>query len=383
MQASSLLPHSGLSQSQHYPGETCDIDGRCTSPSPPPPTPPARSTKRHINAAVKSQKAAQLAKQELLSKVREDWVWPPIAESPCLRQALNLPTESSAWQARKDGFETDLSPEEALKINPYQYESADAVKVPLTVARSKESKKRKRREMLWEEMGWNEGLRCFVERRNLWCGARECQSDSPVGLRGENNSNVRSANEVGPSERDVLSKRNAIDGPSDPMKGFKADTFGRDDASSSVPLALENPLNRTLVPLAPPIFQPDNVVRASITPATYPSIYSKIVIQGLTPTVPINLHDIVGALVKGWKDNDEWPPKNEVERAAMAEGDDGLEGLGASMSTGMKNGVRKRMGKVKRALHLSSNLNGGDDGNRDVGVDEALDHIRQFDEKHG
>ncbi len=41
------------------------------------------------------------------------------------------------------------------------------------------------------------------------------------------------------------------------------------------------------------------------------------------------------------------------------------------------------MGKVKQALRLSSNLDGGDDGNRDVGVDEALDHIRQFDEKHG
>jgi hypothetical protein len=52
-----------------------------------------------------------------------------------------------------------------------------------------------------------------------------------------------------------------------------------------------------------------NPIRASITPAMFPSIYSKVVIQGLTPTVPINLADMTKAMVQGWKADGQWPPK--------------------------------------------------------------------------
>jgi hypothetical protein len=61
--------------------------------------------------------------------------------------------------------------------------------------------------------------------------------------------------------------------------------------------------------LYPPLLPSSNPVRASIKPSIYTAIYSKVVVQGLTPTVPIPLPHIVAALVQGWKAEDNWPPK--------------------------------------------------------------------------
>ncbi|KAJ0422852.1 hypothetical protein BJY00DRAFT_279566 [Aspergillus carlsbadensis] len=63
------------------------------------------------------------------------------------------------------------------------------------------------------------------------------------------------------------------------------------------------------IPVVPSLISTSNPIRASITPSMYPSIYSKVVIQGLTPTVPINLADMTKAMVQGWKADGQWPPK--------------------------------------------------------------------------
>ncbi|KAL4938944.1 hypothetical protein BDV06DRAFT_45806 [Aspergillus oleicola] len=64
-----------------------------------------------------------------------------------------------------------------------------------------------------------------------------------------------------------------------------------------------------MIPVVPSLIATSNPIRASITPAMYGSIYSKVVIQGLTPTVPINLADMTKAMVQGWKSDGQWPPK--------------------------------------------------------------------------
>ncbi|BCS26510.1 DUF4050 domain-containing protein [Aspergillus puulaauensis] len=64
-----------------------------------------------------------------------------------------------------------------------------------------------------------------------------------------------------------------------------------------------------LIPVVPSLISTSNPIRAAITPAMYPSIYSKVVIQGLTPTVPINLADMTNSMVQGWKADGQWPPK--------------------------------------------------------------------------
>jgi hypothetical protein len=53
-------------------------------------------------------------------------------------------------------------------------------------------------------------------------------------------------------------------------------------------------------------------MRASISPNTYLAIYDKIIVQGLTPSCPINLGDILKSCVAGWKRDNEWPPKSTV-----------------------------------------------------------------------
>ncbi|KAL4754670.1 hypothetical protein BDW72DRAFT_116796 [Aspergillus terricola var. indicus] len=78
--------------------------------------------------------------------------------------------------------------------------------------------------------------------------------------------------------------------------------------TSSTP-STEDHFHDPLIPVVPSMIATSNPIRASITPAMYPSIYSKVVIQGLTPTVPINLADMTKAMVQGWKADGQWPPK--------------------------------------------------------------------------
>ncbi|KAL2820443.1 hypothetical protein BJX63DRAFT_313737 [Aspergillus granulosus] len=85
-------------------------------------------------------------------------------------------------------------------------------------------------------------------------------------------------------------------------------------ASSCTPSSIStstttDPFHDPLVPVVPSLISISNPIRASITPAMYPSIYSKVVLQGLTPTVPINLADMTKAMVQGWKADGQWPPK--------------------------------------------------------------------------
>lgn len=82
-----------------------------------------------------------------------------------------------------------------------------------------------------------------------------------------------------------------------------------------------------------------------------------MIVQGLTPTVPINLSDVVKSLVQGWKEKGEWPPKPEGEL--------GLEGQEVQ-ETKKENDVvgkpsrlrRKGVGRVKRVLGLGERQDG-------------------------
>lgn len=80
-------------------------------------------------------------------------------------------------------------------------------------------------------------------------------------------------------------------------------------AAESCSSSGESDHEEPLIPVVPSMIATTNPIRASITPAMYPSIYSKVVVQGLTPTVPINLADVTKAMVQGWKADGQWPPK--------------------------------------------------------------------------
>ncbi|KAJ5460487.1 uncharacterized protein N7458_002039 [Penicillium daleae] len=79
----------------------------------------------------------------------------------------------------------------------------------------------------------------------------------------------------------------------------------------------EEELDEPLIPVAPPFISSTNPVRATITPSIYPSIYTKVVVQGMTPTIPVNLADLTKAMVQGWKADGQWPPKPAVSSIVL------------------------------------------------------------------
>lgn len=66
--------------------------------------------------------------------------------------------------------------------------------------------------------------------------------------------------------------------------------------------------------------------------------------------MPINLSDMVGALVQGWKADGEWPPQSGVPEAES----EARSGVRAFV-VGTRNGTalaRRSVGKMKKALGL-------------------------------
>jgi len=164
------------------------------------------------------------------------------------------------------------------------------------------SKKRKRQQRLEEEMAWNDGLRTFVQRRDVWAGAKRqssLQHQTPLPTKASYSTSPHLTNGTPPPT------------PTTPCP--------------------------TLLPLPPPLLPPTNPIRASIKPETYPQIYDKIILLGQTPSIPINLSDTIHALVAGWKKDGEWPPKGEA-------GDVG--------EAGTKRLARRSVGRVKRVFGM-------------------------------
>lgn len=112
----------------------------------------------------------------------------------------------------------------------------------------------------------------------------------------------------------------------------------------------EEDLEELLIPVAPPLISPSNPIRATINQSIYPSIYTKVVVQGMTPTVPVNLADLTKAMVQGWKADGQWPPKPAVTSIVLA--DDASvpkkngDGASDSPTSRRKNSITNAMRKV-------------------------------------
>lgn len=260
---------------QPLPLATLTSTSPLTSPLTSPPSTP--SPLRHpLRATKKLEHATHIraAKTEILSHLREDWTYPPPPTSSPTHPRNRTTSIDTTWRER----ESDSSPAHSPtppdpEHDPYRFENPDAL---ITIA-AQRSLKRKR--AVRDEATHNPGLGTFIHRRDLWTGAVVM----PVSP---------------PSSSD------------------------------------EAPDPPTLVPVPPPLVPRSNAVRAAITPAAYPSIYSKIVVQGLAPTIPVNLGDVVRAMVEGWRREGEWPPKSK-------EGVEEEEGR-----------VRRGMGRVKRVFGM-------------------------------
>lgn len=354
--------------------------------------------------------ASRAAKRYLMTIVRNDWEYPPPAETE--KDLYRRPDgkEPTSWRLRDDGSEDELdhahptSPtKRRSKSNPYRFENPDAV------ADYVRERQVKRRKVLYEQMEWNHGLNHWVRQRDAWTGAvwtppttvvrsesaevREAKQNT-LGLILEKGditdsgtttaTSVSSGTEDHPPAANQQSSRperytqspdrlhspfNSNSNPDTSTSSLEhtttltTATTGRTTTGSSA----AKPISTTAtadkhpppddtrpgpyIPMHAPLFPSDNVLRSRISAPAYPAIYSKIVVQCLTPNIPIPLPDMVRALVAGWKEEGNWPP-GAGQALAQAQAAKAKRAEGGAFAR-----WRRERGKAKR----------GQDGVVDVG----------------
>ena len=242
--------------------------------------------------------ASRSARRFLEDRVRNDWDWPAMPDVWSQSDDELRGVASFRERYYGDSSPSETEDEAVANGDPYRFDSPDSIGSAIELKALR--RKRKRQAALQDEMKENEGLRMFVERRDAWTGVASVKKFGTTGRPAKDH--------TGTQAHPLRTSSDLADLPSS-----NAPTPMSVDSQTSVPAT--NPLhgetnasNESLVPVAPPLL-PDNAVRKSITPKAYPDIYNKIVVSSRTPSVPINLADMTKALVAGWKENGEWPPK--------------------------------------------------------------------------
>ena len=323
------------------------------------------------------------AKRELKEKVREDWDYPalPAYQLPIRRRQVaredeevriagfrfhtpdhyststiedaglpGLHFDPLEWREREyssDESADSASPASAgsggSKKGPFRFERPDSV--GSQIQDRKAARKRKRQKAMDDEVTWNDGLAHWLARRDAWSGAH---TSTQIQL-------LHSKND----ERGVSASPSASAGTTPRTStSSKSSASARMSSTSTTPeLVTEATLIQTrpaappseiLVPLAPTILV-NHPIRRRITSDIYPEIYSKIIMQSRTPSVPINLATLSKALVQGWKDDGEWPPKP----AALEKSIGRKKGGESTLRSGVK-----AVGRVLRITSGESSVGG-------------------------
>lgn len=314
------------------------------------------------------------AKKLLKERTRDDWDYPPLDDSPVsvsqrraeeehdeefriagfrsrnpnnhdretVASGLGLGFEPLEWRERQYSTEESSDDESAVvtsstssRESTYKFEGPDSVGVQLVDRKLK--RKRKRQNALEEEVSWNHGLAHWLARRDLWSRAHTSrQIQLQASSRGEQTDSTSASASSTP--RTSTSSNSLSSAP------ISSPSTTPDLVSEPVVITTRTPApsRDLLVPLAPPILA-NHPVRRRITPEIYPEIYAKIILQGRTPSVPINLLVLTRALVQGWKDDGEWPPK-----LAPAE-----KSIGKKKSNGHESTLRHGVKAVGRVLRIT------------------------------
>ncbi|KAF2141225.1 uncharacterized protein K452DRAFT_229131 [Aplosporella prunicola CBS 121167] len=288
--------------------------------------------------------AAREARRFLTDRVRNDWTFPapplPFEHSDEELHGVSEFRERYYGTTAADEQEVDEKLAAAAAAaedqgqppsngtGPYKFDAPDTVgqTIEARAAARAARRKRRRRRALEEEMRWNEGMAVFVRQRDAWTGA--------ASVRKYARRRSRADEQMHPAELEAQRQIDAV----------------LEETAVVAPLA----------PLAPPLL-PHNSIRQSITPRAYPDIYAKIVVGGQTPKVPINLADMTRALVQGWKDDGEWPPKGSAPDPLMGKRRVQAGATGAKSFLAHHPHVKRGVESVKRVFRLSGHHheNGG------------------------
>ena len=204
----------------------------------------------------------------------------------------------------------------------------------------------KKRRLVDEECRWNEGLRIWVGQRDAWTCASRGKPKKGVSRR-ERGSSAAGELRKGSGLRNLLTDGNGSVGSTttdSTATGTTTDETGDLSNAASGWQQMPSPISPTpeqnevvsptreaiamptsaaesivaededepYLPIYPPLFQEDDLLKERINPAGYSTIYSKVVIQVMTPTIPIPLTHMTRALVQGWKNEGQWPPGASV-----------------------------------------------------------------------
>ncbi|KAF7185057.1 hypothetical protein HII31_13680 [Pseudocercospora fuligena] len=277
--------------------------------------------------------------------------------------ALGLSFNPTEWREREysdlDASDTEGEPSPVKessasaksKRSEYKFDGPDSVGAQLSERRH--ARRRRRQVRLQEEMEWNDGLAHWTRRRDIWCSARtvaEVRShENPAEEEGEESADADTASTSSPR----ASTSSSVDEYAD--QADPAENFDTPDTPESTPsttpdmMTASNPhvpspppmsAEVLLVPIAPPLL-PNHPIRRRINHNMYPEIYTKIILQSRTPSIPINLLTLIKALVQGWKDDGEWPPKNGTVEKSI-----GRKKGSGSAKDGL--GLKEKMGRVLR-----------------------------------
>jgi hypothetical protein len=288
----------------------------------------------HSHRSTEQQAEIREARRMLQGRVRTDWDYPALPqyqknskprqqqddESKVAGFKFHAPRadehfEPLEWRER-DYASSDADSEEdeneiaAVKAGSEKslfsgtQKSKDIASVAEDVSNRRLARKRKRKELLEEEMQWNDGLNHWTIQRDAWCVAKTAEQvrefESRQGEEVKTDSASTSVS-VGSTPRTSTSSASA-------QAASTSTSATSPDANTTVAgLPVASP-SHMLVPVMAKIL-PHHPVRKKISPAMYPEIYNKIIVQARTPSVPINLSVMIWALVQGWIDDGEWPPK--------------------------------------------------------------------------
>ena len=302
----------------------------------------------HHNKQTEQQQEVREARRQLKERIRNDWEYPTLPEwrssgrnanaevedaeariagfrfhtpsnlqrtSNGTGEALGLDFDPLDWREREYSSNDDsdagnhkspaaTASKSSLKGSVSKFDSPDSVGAQLTNRHL--AKKRKRWQALEEEMGWNDGLSHWMRRRDAWCCARTA-TDVSILENSQHGDQSGSASASSSSSPRTSTSSTPAEDHSTPGS-TPSISPDRGVGITAPAQTIISPVE-ILVPIAPPLLA-DHPVRRKITPNMFPEIYTKIILQSRTPSVPINLQTLVTALVQGWKDDGEWPPKS-------------------------------------------------------------------------
>ncbi|KAK4506879.1 hypothetical protein PRZ48_000612 [Zasmidium cellare] len=259
---------------------------------------------------------------------------------------LGLEFEPVEWRERGYSSCEEGESEEEVVVgkggSTYKFEAPDSV------SERRVARKRRRFVALEQEMEWNDGLAHWMRRRDAWCCARTATQVNFAGssedmATSETLQTTDSASASSSSPRSSTSSSIPQQPTSTPGSSPSTTPDLTALRATSTTQTIISP-SEVLVPIAPPLL-PNHPVRRKISPNMYPEIYTKIILQSRTPSVPINLKTLVHALVQGWKTDGEWPPKSVPLEKSIGR-------KRGSHSSGLREGV-KAVGRVLRLTGTS------------------------------